>query len=166
MTDVSPSRCASSYSSDGDRAEVAEHVGQVDPERPRVGAHALLLGEHRRVVLGLLEDPQRHGLADVGGDRHRLVRRAVPAQPEHAAVVAAGDQPLPDPRRALVEDAREPLHHDLGPCSPSLPSRVRSTETTHDVRLATSGRPWSSTIRPRWGWTTMSRSDWAAARAW
>ena len=36
---------------------------------------------------------------------------------------------------------------------------VRSTETTHEVRLATSGRPWASTIRPRWGCTTISRTD-------
>ena len=38
-------------------------------------------------------------------------------------------------------------------------------ETTHDIRLVTSGRPWASTIRPRWGWTTISRTDWLAACA-
>ena len=77
----------------GDRAEVAEHVREVDAERARVGAHALLLGEHGRVVLGLLEDPQRDPLLHVGGDRDGLVRRAVPAGAGDAALVAAGDQP-------------------------------------------------------------------------
>jgi len=43
---------------------------------------------------------------------------------------------------------------------------VVSTETTQERRLATSGRPMSSTIRPRCGCTTMSRTDWDAAWAW
>ena len=54
------------------------------------------------------------------------------------------------------------------PCWRSVirPRMVRSIETTHDVRLATSGRPMASTIRPRCGWTTMSRTDCEAACAW
>ena len=47
-----------------------------------------------------------------------------------------------------------------------LSSMLRSTETTHEVRLATSGRPMSSTISPRWGCMTTSRTDWEAAWAW
>ncbi len=46
-----------------------------------------------------------------------------------------------------------------------LPSIVRSTEITQDGRLVTSGRPWSSTISPRCGWTTISRTDCEAACA-
>ncbi len=46
-----------------------------------------------------------------------------------------------------------------------LPSMVRSSETTQEKRLVTSGRPWSSTIRPRCGCTTICRTDWDAALA-
>ena len=49
--------------------------------------------------------------------------------------------------------------------SGSLASVPRSIETTHEVRFATSGRPSSSTISPRWGWTTISRIDCEAAWA-
>ena len=98
----------------GDRAQVAEHVGQVDPERPRVAAHALLLGQHGRVVLGLLEDPQGDGLADVGGHGDGLVRRTVPADADLAAVVAAGDQLGVDPGGLDVEHVGQPLDHHLG----------------------------------------------------
>ncbi len=38
--------------------------------------------------------------------------------------------------------------------------------TTQLLRLATRGRPMSSTIRPRAGWTTTSRTDCSAACAW
>ena len=47
-----------------------------------------------------------------------------------------------------------------------LPSIVRSTEITHEGRLVTSGRPIASTISPRWGCTTISRTDCDAACAW
>ena len=76
----------------GDRAEVAQDVGEVDAVGAGVGADVLLLGQHAGVVLGLLEHPQRDVLGDVGGDRHRLVGRAVPAHVAHAAGVAAGDE--------------------------------------------------------------------------
>ena len=97
----------------GDRAEVPQHVREVDAERPRVAADALLLGQHRGIVLRLLEDPQGHGLADVGGDGDGLVRRAVPADAHLAVVVTARDQLRPDAGGVHVEDVGEPLHHDV-----------------------------------------------------
>ena len=90
----------------GDRAEVAEQVRGVDAVRLGVGAHRLLGGHHGGVVLGLLEDPQRDLLLDVGGDRDRLVGRAVPARAADTAGVTAVQQPLADPGRALVHDRR------------------------------------------------------------
>src|SRR6478735_748621 len=81
----------------GDRAEVAQHVREVDAVRRRVGAHALLLGDDAREVLGLLEDPQGDGLLHVGRDRDGLVGRAVPAHAGLGALVPAGDQVAPDP---------------------------------------------------------------------
>ncbi len=92
----------------GDRAEVAEHVREVDAERARVGADVLLLGEHARVVLGLLEHAQCDVLRDVGGDRHRLVGRAVPADVADAAGVAARDEAGLDVLGGGVDDHRDP----------------------------------------------------------
>ncbi|UMG93168.1 hypothetical protein [Nocardioides sp. TF02-7] len=43
---------------------------------------------------------------------------------------------------------------------------VVSIETTQVSRLVTSGRPMASTISPRCGCTTMSRTDCDAARPW
>ena len=56
----------------GDRAEVADDVGEVHAVRAGVGADALLLRDDRGVVLRLLEDPQRDRWTDVGGDRDGL----------------------------------------------------------------------------------------------
>ena len=71
--------------------------------------------------------------------------------------IASGDSPTTtDTRRTSSVRCRSVI----------LPIRLRSMEMTHDVRLATRGRPWSSTIRPRCGCTTMSRTDWSAAIAW
>ncbi len=64
-----------------------------------------------------------------------------------------------------IEPARRATRRDCWP-SDILPSMVRSTEITHDGRLVTSGRPIASTISPRWGWTTISRTDCDAACAW
>ena len=44
-----------------------------------------------------------------------------------------------------------------------LPSTVRSTDTTHDVRLADDGAVAVDDESPRCGWTTMSRTDCRAA---
>ncbi len=49
----------------GDRAEVAEQVGGVDAEGLRVGAHALLVDDDAREVLGLLAHPLGAVLAEV-----------------------------------------------------------------------------------------------------
>ena len=46
------------------------------------------------------------------------------------------------------------------------PSSVRSIAATQVSRLVTSGRPIASTIRPRCGCTTMSRTDCDAALPW
>ena len=73
----------------GDRAEVAEHVGGVDAVRRRVGPHVLGLHQHRREVLLLLHDRDGDLLADVLGDRHGLVGRAVPAGARDRAGLAA-----------------------------------------------------------------------------
>ena len=64
-------------------------MGGVDAVRLGVGAHALLLRQHGRVVLGLLEHLHRDLLRDVTGDRHRLVRRPVPAGALHRARLTA-----------------------------------------------------------------------------
>ena len=92
----------------GDRAEVAEHVREVDAVGARVGADALLLGEHGGVVLGLLEDLQRDPLLHVGGDRDRLEGRAVPAGAGDAPLVTAGDQPGLDLLGRQRHGARDP----------------------------------------------------------
>ena len=115
MTEASPASLRHVVLVGGDRAEVAQHVGQVDPERPRVAAHALLLGQHGRVVLGLLEDPQGDGLADVGGDGHGLVRRPVPADADlaarrHRTTPASGGSAA----GCIVEHVRPAAYHDLG----------------------------------------------------
>ena len=93
----------------GDGAEVAEHVGEVDAERLGVGADALLLGDHRGVVLRLLEDPQGDPLGHVACDRHGLEGRPVPAHARDAALLAAGDELLADPARRAVDGVGEPL---------------------------------------------------------
>ena len=80
-------------------------MGEVDAERARVGAHGLLLGEHGREVLGLLEDPQRDRLAGRRG-RPGTGWYGEPFQhcPATLPVVAAGDQPLADLRGAASID--------------------------------------------------------------
>ena len=150
----------------GDRAEVAEHVGRVDAVRRGVGAHALLLRQHAGVVLGLLEHLDRDLLRDVAGHRHRLVGRAVPAGARLGPGLAAEQHPRLDlgsgtcATRASLRSVRARTS------SGSLPTSVRSTLITQLLRLATSGRPMSSTIRPRAGCTTTSRTDCSAAWAW
>ena len=137
---------------------------QVDAVGPRVAAHALLLGEHGGVVLGLLEDPQSHGLADVGGDRDGLVRRPVPADADLAAVVATGDQLGADAGGPHVEHVGQPLDHDLGAVVAEL-AEQGPVEADHprgavgDQRAALVVND-EAPLRL----TTMSRSDWEAAR--
>ena len=89
-------------------------------------------------------------LADVLGDRDRLVGRAVPADPgdrrrSRRRAACAAWIGAHGPVTALASRLQQRRR-----CSVSaiLCSMVRSTVTTHDVRLATSGRPMSSTIRP------------------
>ena len=154
---------------DGDRAEVAEHVRGVDAVRRGVGADALRLDQHRREVLALLHDRDRDLLTDVLGDRHRLVGRAVPAgalrssrRSPHSSVALAELPPRHVDRAWTAGSSRR----RAAACACILCSSVRSTLTTHEVRLATSGRPMSSTIRPRAGCTTTSRTDCSAAWAW
>ena len=48
----------------------------------------------------------------------------------------------------------------------SLANTLRLTVTTHDVRFATSGRPWSSTISPRGAGMSTSRTALLTAAAW
>ena len=146
-------RCSSlawSSSSVGDRAEVAEQVRGVDAVRRRVGAHVLRLGEHRREVLALLHD------------RDRDLLRGRPWRPGPAGRASRSSRcPATDPARRTAACVawtscsgrstapREPAAAACCSSSVILCSSVRSTVTTHDVRLATSGRPMSSTIRPR-----------------
>ena len=53
-------------------------VGGIDAVGVRIGTDGLLLREHARVVLGLLEDRERDLLLDVGGHGDGLVLGAVP----------------------------------------------------------------------------------------
>ncbi len=74
--------------------------------------------------------------------------------------------------RWLIRAGRSPTARATRPTSTarwgsaSLSRRLRSIEITQEVRFATSGRPMSSTISPRCGWTTISRTDCEAAWAW
>ena len=94
------------------------------PYGPRVGAHALLLGEHRRVVLGLLEDPQ----GDAAGARRR---RSAPAG--RASRSSRSPRTLPGSPQSLSR-ARDPS----GPAA-RPPRATRSSSRSRSV-LGQSGR--------------------------
>ena len=90
----------------GDRAEVAQHVGEVDAEGSRVGADVLLLGEHAGVVLGLLEHPQGDVLARRRWRPARAGTASRSSSAADAAGVTAGHQARPRrPARLASSDA-------------------------------------------------------------
>ena len=88
---------------------------------------------------------------------------------QHSPVTEPGSPQVTSLRAILFSGSptSRPTRRSRTPCwcSLSLPRTLRSIEMTHDIRLATSGRPMSSTIRPRCGCTTISRADWSAAAA-
>ena len=109
----------------------------------RVGAHALLLGDHAREVLGLLVDAQRDGLSSRSwATGTGWYGEPFQHTPRLGAVVAAGDQLRADPRGRHVDDPADPLQQRARCRSaPSGRAAVRSIETTQVSRLVTSGRP-------------------------
>ncbi len=92
----------------GDRAQVAQQVGGVDAVRRGIGAHGLLLDEHRREVLALLHDRDRDLLPDVLGHRHRLVGRPVPAGARLRAALTAQQGALADRLGRASDRAGQP----------------------------------------------------------